>query len=180
MQLVSICSSARKILIFLSRVYLTDVVTGKPGKNIIPGTQKVLEPETFLKVVANDTLTLNKDEIVTGATSNASGPVSRLIDKNNIEVVPSATGIFTLTNDQCYTLVLSNNNGTAFVQDETLNVTSITEANNLNNTQLSLKIAKDSGRLTGMKVTNTGSNYDSAIITVESPQLLAEAMQLLQ
>ena len=153
------------------RVYLTDVVTGKPGKNIIPGTQKVLEPETFLKVVANDTLTLNKDEIVTGATSNASGPVSRLIDKNNIEVVPSATGIFTLTNDQCYTLVLSNNNGTAFVQDETLNVTSITEANNLNNTQLSLKIAKDSGRLTGMKVTNTGSNYDSAIITVESPQL---------
>ena len=61
------------------RVYLTDVISGKPGKNILPGTQKVLEPETFLKVVANDTLTITKDEIVTGAISNASGPVSRLM-----------------------------------------------------------------------------------------------------
>ena len=153
------------------RVYLTDVISGKPGKNILPGTQKVLEPETFLKVVANDTLTITKDEIVTGAISNASGPVSRLIDKNNIEIQPSATGVFNVANDQVYTLVLSNNNGKRFVQDETLNVGSITTANNLNNTQLSLKIAKDSGRLTGLKVSNTGSNYDTAIITIESPQL---------
>jgi hypothetical protein len=153
------------------RVYLTDVISGKPGKNIIPGTQKVLTPETFLKVVASDTLTINRDELVTGGTSNASGPISRVIDKNNIEVSPSTTGVFTLANDQVYTLVLSNNNGKSFVQDEALSVDSIAQSNAANNTQLSLRIAKDSGRVTGLKVKSTGSNYDSAIITIESPQL---------
>jgi hypothetical protein len=153
------------------RVYLTDVVSGKPGKNIIPGTQKILTPETFLKVVASDTLTLQVGETVTGGKSNASGPISRLIDKNNIEIIPSTTGVLTLTNDQVYTLVLSNNNGKKFVQDESLSVTSITQYNNANNTQLNLKICKDSGRVTDLRVTNTGSNYQSATITIESPQL---------
>lgn len=32
------------------RAYLTDVRSGKPGKNIIPGTQISLNPETYLKV----------------------------------------------------------------------------------------------------------------------------------
>ena len=153
------------------RVYLTDIESGKPGKNIIPGTQKILTPETFLKVVASDTLTIKLGETVIGAKSNASGPISRLIDKNNIEIIPSTTGVFTLTSDQVYTLVLSNHNGKKFVQDEGLSVTSITQYNNANNTQLNLKISKDSGRVTDLKVTNTGSNYESAIITIESPQL---------
>jgi len=153
------------------RVYLTDVVSGKPGKNIIPGTQKVLTPETFLKVVASDTLTITKGENVTGSKSNASGPISKVIDKNNIEIVASTTGLYTLTNDQVYTVVLDNNNGKNFVQDELLNVTSITQNNNANNTEFTLTIAKDSGRVTGLNVVNTGSGYDSAIITIESPQL---------
>jgi len=153
------------------RVYLTDVVSGKPGKNIVPGTQKVLTPETFLKVVASDTLTITKGENVTGSKSNASGPISKVIDKNNIEIVASTTGLYTLTNDQVYTLVLDNNNGKNFVQDELLNVTSITQNNNANNTEFTLTIAKDSGRVTGLNVVNTGSGYDSAIITIESPQL---------
>ena len=153
------------------RVYLTDVVSGKPGKNIIPGTQKVLTPETFLKVVSSDTLTITKGESITGSKSNASGPISKVIDKNNIEIVASTTGKFTLTNDQVYTIVLDNNNGKSFVQDELLTVTSITQANNANNTQFTLTIAKDSGRVTGLKVANTGSGYESAIITIESPQL---------
>jgi len=153
------------------RVYLTDVVSGKPGKNIIPGTQKVLTPETFLKVVASDTLTITKGENVTGSKSNASGPISKVIDKNNIEIVASTTGLYTLTNDQVYTLVLDNNNGKNFVQDELLNVTSITQNNNANNTEFTLTIAKDSGRVTELNVVNTGSGYDSAIITIESPQL---------
>ena len=153
------------------RVYLTDIQNGKPGKNIIPGTQKVLTPETFLKVIASDTLTITKGENVTGSKSNATGPISKVIDKNNIELVASTTGTFTLTNDQVYTIVLDNNNGKNFVQDELLSVTSITQANNANNTQFTLTIAKDSGRVTGLNVSNTGSGYESAIITIESPQL---------
>ena len=153
------------------RVYITDVVSGKPGKNIIPGTQKVLTPETFLKVVASDTLNITKGESITGSKSNASGPISKVIDKNNIEIVASTTGNYTLTNDQVYTVVLDNNNGKSFVQDELLTVTSITQANNANNTQFTLTIAKDSGRVTSLNVSNTGSGYESAIITIESPQL---------
>ncbi len=153
------------------RVYLTDVQSNKPGKNIIPGTQKVLSPDTYLRVVASDTLSVTKGEKVTGASSNASGPVSRVFDKNNVEVSASSSGAFSLSNDQVYTLVLDNHNGTSFKQDESLTVPSITTANNANNTTLSLKIVKDSGRVTDLKVTNTGSGYDSAIITIESPQL---------
>jgi len=153
------------------RVYLTDVVSGKPGKNIIPGTQKVLTPETFLKVVSSDTLNITKGESITGSKSNASGPISKVIDKNNIEIVASTTGNYTLTNDQVYTIVLDNNNGKSFVQDELLTVASITQANNANNTQFTLTIAKDSGRVTSLNVSSIGSGYESAIITIESPQL---------
>ena len=63
------------------RVYLTDVQNSKPGKNIIPGTQKILSPDTYLKVVASSGLTVTKGEKVTGGTSNASGPISRVFDK---------------------------------------------------------------------------------------------------
>ena len=153
------------------RVYLTDVDNGKPGKNIIPGTQKVLNPDTYLRVVVSDTLTITKGEKVTGVSSNASGPVSRVFDKNNIEVTASATGLFTLTNDQVYTLLLNNYNGIDFKQDENLSVPSIITANNTNNTTLLLKIVKDSGRVTDLKIKNTGYDYDSAIVTIESPQL---------
>ena len=153
------------------RVYLTDVQNGKPGKNIVPGTQTVLSPSTYLRVVASDTLTVVKEELVTGSISNATGPISKIFDKNNIEVIPSTTGLFTLTNDQVYTLVLSNNNGTSFQQDEILSIPSVTQDNNLSNTTKSLKIAKDSGRVTDLRIKNTGSNYTSAIVTIESPQL---------
>ncbi len=153
------------------RVYLTDVQNSKPGKNIVPGTQKVLSPDTYLRVVASDTLTLEKGEKVTGASSNASGPISRIFDKNNIEINPSTTGVFTINNDQVYTLVLDNHNGISFRQDEILSIPSLVTYNNTQNTTLSVKIVKDSGRLTDLKVTNSGSFYDSAIVTIESPQL---------
>ena len=107
------------------RVYLTDIQNGKPGKNIIPGTQKVINPDTYLRVLASDTLTVTKGEKVTGQISNASGPISRVFDNNNIELVSSTTGIFSLTNDQIYTLVLDNHTGTSFKQDETLTIPSI-------------------------------------------------------
>ncbi len=153
------------------RVYLTDVQNSKPGKNIVPGTQKIISPDTYLRVVASDTLTVTKGEKVTGSSSNASGPISRIFDRNNIEVTPATTGAYTLTNDQVYTLILSNHNGTAFEQDENLSIPSLTTANNANNTALTLKITKDSGRVTDLKVKSTGADYDSAIVTIESPQL---------
>ncbi len=153
------------------RVYLTDVVSGKPGKNIIPGTQKVLTPETYLRVIASDTLYVTKGEKVTGSSSNASGPISRVFDKNNIEVVPSTTGVFTLTNDQVYTITLDNHNGSTFLQDEILSIPSVIAANNANNTTLSLKIAKDSGSVSDLRIINAGDNYDTALLTIESPQL---------
>ena len=153
------------------RVYLTDVQNNKPGKNIIPGTQTVLTPSTYLRVVASDTLKITKGENATGSTSNASGPISRIFDKNNIEVTASTTGEFSLTSDQVYTLLLSNHNGTSFRQDENLSIDSLTEDNNLTNTTKTLKIAKDSGRVTDLRIKNPGSNYTSAIVTIESPQL---------
>jgi len=153
------------------RVYLTDVQSGKPGKNILPGTQKVLSPETYLRVIGSDTLTVTRDEVVVGSSSGASGPILKVIDKNGIDVTPSTLGVFTLTNDQVYTLVLSNHNGTSFQQDENLDIPSLVESNNKNNTTSTLKITKDSGRVTDLRVSNTGSDYDSAILTIESPQL---------
>ena len=153
------------------RVYLTDVQSGKPGKNIIPGTQKILSPETYLRVIASETLTITRDEKVTGSSSSASGPISKVFDKNNTQINPSTTGVFTLTNDQVYTLVLSNHNGKSFNQDENLSIPSLTESNNTSNKTSTLKIAKNSGRVTDLRVKNTGADYDSAILTIESPQL---------
>ena len=153
------------------RVYITDIQNGKPGKNILPGTQKVISPETYLRVVASDTLYITKDEIVTGSTSGAFGPVSKVYDKNNVEVTVSSIGLFTLNNDQVYTLALANNNGTSFLQDEVLSIPSLIASNNENNTSLSLKIAKDSGSISELRITNTGSSYDTALLTIESPQL---------
>jgi len=152
------------------RVYLTDVDNSKPGKNIIPGTQKVLTPDTYLRVIASANLNVTKAEKVTGATSNASGPISRVFDKNGLELTATSAGVFTLLNDQVYTLVLDNHNGVSFQQDENLTIPSLTLANNTNNTTNTLKISKDSGRVTDLKVTATGSAYDSAIVTIESPQ----------
>ncbi len=153
------------------RVYLTDVVNGKPGKNIIPGTQKVINPSTYLRVIASDTLTVTKGETVTGATSNASGPVDLVFDKNDVALTASTSGVFTLTSDQVYTIVLNNHNGISFQQDEGLTIPSLVLTNNTSNTNTTIKIAKDSGRVTDLRVKNTGSGYDSAILTIESPQL---------
>ena len=59
----------------------------------------------------------------------------------------TASGKFSLTNEQVYTIVLSNHNGKSFVANEDLIIPSVTEANALNNTDLVLAIAKDSGKV---------------------------------
>ena len=153
------------------KIYLTDVVSGKPGKNVIPGTERVLNPNTFLKCYTSGNVTVTKGESVTGSKSAASGPILKIIDKNGVEVVASASGKFSLTNEQVYTLVLGNHNGKSFIQNEDLTIPSVVLANATGGTDLKVTIAKDSGRLSDIRIKNTGSNYDTAILTIESPQL---------
>ena len=154
------------------KVYLTNVDSGKPGKNVLPGSESVMSPNTFLKCFASGTLKIVKGELITGSNSGASGPLTRILDKNNIEINPStSTGEFQLSNEEVYTLILDNNNGISFRQNETLSIQSLNAANAANATTLTLTIARDSGRVSDLKVTEIGSNYDSAVITIESPQL---------
>ena len=154
------------------KVYLTNVESGKPGKYIVPGSECVMYPDTYLRVYTNGTLNITKGETVTGATSKASGPIKEVYDRNNNLVPVSVLGQYTLTNDQTYILVLSNNNGKSFIQNEGLNVPSLTSFNAAQNTQLSVTIAKDSGRITDLIINNAGSGYETASLTIESPQLL--------
>ena len=153
------------------RVYLTNVDLGKPAKNIVPGSVSVLNPETRLRVYASGNLSIQQGENVLGSQSGASGPISRVYDKNDVEVTPLTDGSINLDNEQVYTLILSNHNGTAFLQNETITSPSLTSFNAQNAAGLTLTIAKDSGKIVELTVSNTGSGYDSAILTIESPQL---------
>jgi len=153
------------------KVYLTNIESGKPGKYIVPGSESVLNPDTYIRVYTNGTLNVTQGENCTGVTSGAVGPIKEIYDRNNIVLIPSTTGSYTLTNDQVYTIVLSNHNGKSFVANEELRFPSLTTYNAAQNTNLRATIARNSGRLTELKVSNLGSGYDSATITVESPQL---------
>jgi hypothetical protein len=153
------------------RTYLTSTESGKPGKFIVPGTVKTVDSETKLKVFISQDGSVEIGEIVTGNTSGASGPVYKIFDRTNTEVLPGTGNKIPLSADQVYTLILSNNNGSSFQQAETLEVPSLTLANNTNNTSITLTIARDSGKLTDLKVISKGSNYDTASMTIESPQL---------
>tara|TARA_B100000424_G_scaffold197039_1_gene154329 strand:- start:5834 stop:13921 length:8088 start_codon:yes stop_codon:yes gene_type:complete len=153
------------------KTYITNVDAEKPGKSIVPGSEKTLSPNTFLKCYANGDVSVFKGENVTGASSAASGPILQIFDKNNVELVATASGKYSLTNEQVYTIVLSNHNGKSFAANEDLTVPSVTLSNATDGTSLKLTIAKDSGKLSDIRVTNPGQNYDSAILTIESPQL---------
>jgi hypothetical protein len=153
------------------RVYLTNIDVGKPGKYIIPGTETTLLPNTYLKVFASGNLSVVVGENVKGKSSGAQGPILKMYDKNNIEVIPSTTGEISVNNEQVYTLVLQNYNGISFQQNELLEIPSVISSNNRTAQNLSLKIAKDSGKIIDLKITNVGINYESAILTIESPQL---------
>jgi hypothetical protein len=153
------------------RVYLTNTEVDKPAKHIIPGAEATLSPNTLIRAYANGTTTLTVGENIVGSQSACSGPLLKVLDSTNIEVTASADGKVIVSNDQVYTLVLSNHNGKEYIQNEGLIIDSITEYNNKNNTNLGLTIAKDAGRVTDLEVTATGQNYDSAFLTFESPQL---------
>ena len=153
------------------RVYLTNTESDKPGKYILPGTERSLTPDTRIRVFANGTATIKINEFITGSRSNCSGPLAKVLDKNNNEITATVNGEVTLTNEQVYTLVLSNHNGKTFVQNEDLIIGSLTTSNATNNTQIVLTIAKDAGKVTNLTVKETGGNYETAILSFESPQL---------
>ncbi|MAH08680.1 MAG: hypothetical protein CL961_03330 [Euryarchaeota archaeon] len=156
------------------RAYLTDVVSGKPGKNILPGTQVSMTPETYLRVYVtgeNETVSVNLGEFVTGKNSNASGPIAKVFDSNLVRVGDDTSTTFQLNKEQVYTLVLDNHNGTDFLANESLTVPSVDLYNAKNNTTLGVFIAKDSGKVTDLKVRSVGEGYESASIVIESPQL---------
>ena len=153
------------------KTYITNVDAEKPAKNIVPGSEKTLSPNTFLKCAASGNMAVYKGENVTGASSAASGPILSVFDKNNVELVATASGKYSLTNEQVYTVVLSNHNGKSFLPNEDLIIPSVTLANATDGTDFILSIVKDSGKLSDIRITNPGQNYDSAILTIESPQL---------
>jgi hypothetical protein len=158
------------------KVYLTNIESGKPGNYIIPGTESVLLPDTYIKIYTNGVLKLTKDENAVGSESGASGPLKTIIDRNGAELPVDTQNRFTLSNDQVYTLVLSNHNGTEYKQNEKLTFASLSAFNAASNTDLNVTIAKDSGRITGLYIKNMGSGYETANITIESPQLPGESV----
>jgi len=156
------------------RVYLTNVDSGVPGKYIVPGSQSTLFPDTRLKIYLtgdSESVSIQKDEDVTGATSGAIGPVKDVLDENGISLGDELSTTFTLSKEQTYTLILRNHNGISFVQDENLNIPSVTRFNNTNNRNAVFTIAKNSGRVVDLKIRNVGENYNGATITIENPQL---------
>jgi hypothetical protein len=153
------------------KVYLTNTESSKPGKYIIPGSESVKYPYTNIKIYTNGSVNINKNEYASGVKSGAIGPIYSVLDKNNIELTASIDGEFTLQSDQVYTLILSNHNGVSFVEDEKLDIASVIKYNAVNNTELTVTIAKNSGRISNLRITNTGSNYESLSLTIQSPSL---------
>ena len=165
---------AKKSLNIPIKVYISNIDSNKPGKYIVPGSESVIYPNTSLKVYLtgdSDTIKIKKGEIISGKKSNAQGPVFKLYDKNNILVGDDNSTEFELNKEQVYTLVLDNNNGKNFEQNEQLIIPSVTEYNARNNKSSTITIAKDSGKVTDLKVITLGDNYESASIIIESPQL---------
>lgn len=156
------------------KVYLTNIETGKPGKQILPGSECVVNPDTYLKIYTNGTLNIASNELITGVETGCAGPIKEIYDRNRILLSASSNGTYTLTNDQVYTLVLSNHNGRKFNQTEELTSKTLQQFNASNNPSNPFKIfiAKDSGRITALKINNSGSGYEESFITLGSPQLL--------
>jgi hypothetical protein len=153
------------------KVYLTNIESGKPGNYVVPGSESVLLPDTYIKVYTNGVLKITKGENAVGQVSGASGPLKTVIDRNGAELPVDTQNRFTLNNDQVYTVVLSNHNGVDFKQNENLLFTSLTSFNATSNTDLKVTTAKDSGRITGLYIKNMGSGYETVNLTIESPQL---------
>jgi len=156
------------------RVYLTDTNSGTPGNHIIPGTEVVKSTDTYLRIFTNGNVVLTLDETISGASSGVRGVIKTVFDSNDNELVPTIQRTVTLANDQVYKLVISNyisQNGQEFLQNENLIIPSVVKRNALDNSNLTVTIAKDSGRISGIKIVDFGDGYESATLIIQSPQL---------
>ena len=156
------------------RVYLTDTSSGKPGTHVIPGTEVIKSSDTYLKIYVSGNLSLTIGETISGFSSGVRGVIKEVVDQNSNKLLPSLQNTVSLSNDQVYTLVISNyisTGGAEFQQNENLSIQSLTEFNALNNTDLTVTIAKDSGRIVGLNIKDYGEGYDSATLIIQSPQL---------
>jgi len=156
------------------RVYLTDTNSGKPGTHVIPGTEIVRSSDTYLRIYASGSLDLLVGETISGFISGVKGVVKEVVDQNGNKLLPTLQNTVRINNDQVYTLVLSNYtslDGSGFQPNEGLSIPSLSEFNTLNNTTLTVTIAKDSGRIVSLNITDYGEGYDSATLVIQSPQL---------
>ena len=154
-------------------VKLTDTIAGRPSKNVIPGSNVVVDPNTYIRVMTSGSHTLIKNEIIEGDTSNAQGPLIGVLDSQNTPV-PEVNGTFTLATTQVYTLILGDHNKETFLPGEPLVITSLTVANNSRSGDsiVSMEIVLDSGYISHIVMDDLGDGYaGSTTVTVESPQL---------
>ena len=154
-------------------VKISDTIAGRPSKNILPGSEVVVDPNTYIRVITSSAHTLIKDEIIEGDTSNAQGPLSAVLDSQN-NPVPEVNGTFTLATTQVYTLILSNHNKETFIPGEPLVITSLTVANNSRSGAdiVKMEIVQDSGYISKIIMDDLGDGYaGSTTVTIESPQL---------
>ena len=156
------------------RVYLTDTNSGKPGTYVVPGTEVVKSSDTYLRIYTSGSLDLLIGETISGLNSGVKGIVKEVVDQNGNKLLPTLQNTVRVNNDQVYTLVLSNFtslDGSGFQPNEGLSIPSLSTYNTLNNTTLSVTIAKDSGRIVALNITDYGEGYDSATLVIQSPQL---------
>ncbi len=154
-------------------VKLVDTIAGRPSKNVIPGSEVVIDPNTYLRVICSGGHTLIKNEIIEGDTSNAQGPLIKVLDSQNTPV-PEVNGNFNLATTQVYTLILGDHNKESFIAGEPLVITSLTVANNSRSGDeiVSVEIVQDSGYISRIIMDDLGDGYaGSTTVTIESPQL---------
>lgn len=160
------------------RVYLSNMDLNKPGKYIVPGSECSLIPNTLIKILVNESLNIKIGEIAEGSNSGVKGKIISILDKNNIELLPNTENLVSLSNNQVYTLVLdeiegslSQEFGITFLENEYIKTNYLTNYNNSNNKNSTILIPKSSGKLVDIKIKNSGINYTTAFVTIESPQL---------
>ena len=154
-------------------VKLTDTISGRPTKNILPGSVSVMESNTYIRAITSGSHTLIHNEIVEGDTSNAQGPLIGVLDSQN-QPVPVVNDTYTLGTSQVYTLILGDHNKENFIPGEPLVITSLTVANNSRSGDdiVKMQIVLDSGYVSEIVVDDMGDSYaGSTTVTIESPQL---------
>ena len=137
--------------------YLTETMQGTPGKKAIPFSTKTINPDTTLRVVSDAPVNFVAGETIIGVTSGATGTV-----KNNLSI--ESTSATTNFGNTVYDLVLDNHNGKTFVENEVLSIQRFPEPTAVT------KISRSTFTVNNVEMTNGGSNYTTATVTIGAPQ----------